>query len=426
MARMRRKVAAGVVVLVLVAVGGVALAYTRLTDQPNDAADTELAGVSVEAATDTGPSTTLEDQTTTTEIKEPSEECWREFGGDPQRQLSRPLIDLGRPTRVLWSRPMGDLMEYPPTFCDGRLYVALEHGGVVALDSTTGRRIWRQNTRGPHASSPAIYDTLVIVSSHDGSVTAFRRDDGRKVWRIVVPGKVESSPVVVDGTAYFGSTEGRLYAVNANKGTVRWAYDTGGRINASPSIFGDRICIPTYAGGVFCFDRRNGRKLWDTYVKQNAISYESFYASASTDGARLYTTSRAGKIVALSAKSGKVIWTFQMGGWGYATPAIANGRVYVGGFDGHLRAFRATNGRVLWDRTLGGRILAPALVVGDLVFVSTLERDTYALRTSDGKVIWHRSEGGYSPGIATDRHYFFSLRRVLYAYRGENSPREAD
>jgi outer membrane protein assembly factor BamB len=232
--------------------------------------------------------------------------------------------------------------------------------------------------------------------------------------------------VVVDETAYFGSTEGRLYAVNANRGNVRWAYNTGGRINASPSVFGDRICIATYAGAVFCFDRRNGRKLWDTYVKRNAFSYESFYASASTDGARLYTTSRAGKVVALSARSGKVVWTFQMGGWGYATPAIANGRVYVGGFDGHLRAFRATTGGVLWDKALGGRILAPALVVGDLVFVSTLERDTYALRTSDGKVVWHRSAGGYSPGIATDRHYFFSLRRVLFAYRGENSPRETD
>jgi outer membrane protein assembly factor BamB len=232
--------------------------------------------------------------------------------------------------------------------------------------------------------------------------------------------------VVVDDVAYFGSTEGRLYAVNPRTGNVRWAYNTGGRINASPSVFGIRVCVSTYAGSIFCLDRRSGRKLWSTYVKRNAFSYESFYASASTDGARLYTTSRAGKIVALSARSGRVLWTYQMSDWGYATPAIADGRIYVGGFDGRLRSFRATDGKLLWDRRLGGRILAPALVVGNLVFVSSLDHNTWALRVSDGKTVWHRANGGYAPGIATDRHYYLSLRRILVAYRGENSPPEAD
>ncbi|MGH3043041.1 MAG: PQQ-binding-like beta-propeller repeat protein, partial [Gaiellaceae bacterium] len=227
---------------------------------------------------------------------------------------------------------------------------------------------------------------------------------------------------VVDDTAYFGSTEGRLYAVNARTGAVRWAYNTGGRMNASPSISGKRVCISTYAGSVFCLDRRNGRKLWSTYIKRGTFGYESFYASASTDGARLYTTSRGGKVVALSAASGRVLWTYQMGDWGYATPAIADGRVYVGSFDGRLRALRATTGRVIWETQLG-RILAPALVVGPLVFASTREHETFALRASDGKVVWERSRGAYAPGIATDRHYYLSLGKILVAYRGQRSPR---
>ena len=33
----------------------------------------------------------------------------------------------------------------------------------------------------------------------------------------------------------------------------------------------------------------DGTKLWSTYVKRDAFRYESFYASASTDGERLYT-----------------------------------------------------------------------------------------------------------------------------------------
>ena len=97
MARMRRKVVVGVILLVLVAIGGVALAYTQLTDQPESGPDTELTGVSVETAADTGPVTTTPTTTEETEPSAPPERCWPLFGGDPQRQLSRPLINLGRP-----------------------------------------------------------------------------------------------------------------------------------------------------------------------------------------------------------------------------------------------------------------------------------------------------------------------------------------
>ena len=75
-------------------------------------------------------------------------------------------------------------------------------------------------------------------------------------------------------------------------GAVRWAYDTGGRINASPSIWGNRICIATYAGSLFCLDRRDGDKLWSKYFNRGFFRNQSFYASPSTDGRRIFLVSR--------------------------------------------------------------------------------------------------------------------------------------
>ena len=80
---------------------------------------------------------------------------------------------------------------------------------------------------------------------------------------------------------------------------MRWAYDTGGRINASPSIWGNRICISTYAGSLFCLDRRNGRKLWSKYFNRGFFRNESFYASPSTDGQRIFLVSRSGTVYAV-------------------------------------------------------------------------------------------------------------------------------
>jgi outer membrane protein assembly factor BamB len=237
---------------------------------------------------------------------------------------------------------------------------------------------------------------------------------------------VESSPVALDGLVYFGAHDGRVFAVVSRNGRVRWAFNTGGRINASPSVYGRRLCVTTYAGGIFCLDRLTGRKLWSTYVKRDAFRYDSFYSSPSTDGKRLYTISRSGQIVALDAQNGRIVWTHDVGGWGYATPAVTPGRVFIGGFDGNLRAFSPASGHELWRTYLGGKIIGSPVVIGKLVFVSTVDRHTYALRVEDGKIIWRLGMGKYTPVIATERTYYFSLFGRIVAFRGRHAPPPAE
>jgi eukaryotic-like serine/threonine-protein kinase len=128
-------------------------------------------------------------------------------------------------------------------------------------------------------------------------------------------------------------------------------------------------------------------------------------------------------VVALDAANGNVVWTGRVGGLGYTTPAVSKDRVFVGGFDGRIRALRATTGAELWSTWVGGRILGAPVVIGENVFFSTLEKRTYAVRASDGKVVWRLPLGKYSPGIATERTYFFSLNGRLMAFRGRDVQR---
>ena len=202
-------------------------------------------------------------------------------------------------------------------------------------------------------------------------------------------------------------------------GRIRWAFDTGGRINSSPSLAQGRVCVTTYAGSIFCVRQRDGPKLWSTYVKRDAFRYESFYASASTDGERLYTIARSGKIVDARRVVGRVLWTDDVNSLGYSTPAVGSDRIFVGDFNGGLRAYRKTNGRLLWRAHVGGRILGAPVVVGDLVFFSTLETETYAARVSDGKVVWRY---GARQVLAGDRD---GARRTTSRSTGCSSPSAA-
>ncbi len=213
-----------------------------------------------------------------------------------------------------------------------------------------------------------------------------------------------------------------MFAVYVRTGRVKWAYDTGGLINASPSISGNRLFISTYAGSIFCLRASDGHKIWDRYFRRDVLRDESFYASPPTDGKRVFSIARSGKIYAVSASDGHVIWTAQVGGYGYSTPATADGRVFIGGFDGGLRAFGAATGKLLWRQNLGGPILGGSFVAGNLVFTSTLAARTFALRVSDGKILWRLNIGKYSPGIVTERHYFFTLNGLVMAWHARRSP----
>jgi len=411
---------------------GLASAYLILRpDHPSGKLDTQLKGVTVTPAPPPPPPPPNRPKPKPRPKPRPHRQvftvdqpCWLNFGGDPQRSLARLNINLGVPTKPLWARGLGGYVEYPPSYCDGMLYVNTFKGRTYAIDARTGRVIWIRQGQGPKPSTPAIAGPRLIVSSTDGTVTAFDRKNGHMLWRLSTNAKVESSPLAIDNTAYFGVTDGRLFAVDTRTGKVRWAYDTGGRINSSPSIWGNRICITTYAGSVFCLNRLNGHKLWDRYISRDFARDESFYASASTDGQRLFTISRSGKVLALRATNGQTLWTHDLNTTGYSTPAVAHGRVYVGDFNGLLHAYNAATGQEIWHRYVGGRILGPAVVVGKLVFFSTLEQKTYAARVSDGRVVWQVGMGKYSPGIATDQHYYFTLNGILVAYRGRYSPAE--
>ncbi len=425
---MRKKLVFALAAVLLLAVGLAAAYALTKTDTPTGGLDTELSGVSVSvAASEPEPETTTAATTTTAPEKPQAapELCWNEFGGNPQRTLSRPDIELGIPIRhSRWARGVDGLMEYPPSFCDGVLYVNTQTTGLtIAINADTGKTIWKHEG-GRKASTPAIAGSRLIVSAQDGTVTAFRRSDGKVLWKLVTGSiEAESSPVVLDNTAYFGTRDGRLFAVDITNGNVRWAYNTGGRINASPSIWGTRICISTYAGSVFCLNRKNGSKLWSKYVKRDFVRYESFYSSPATDGKRLFTAARTGKLVAFDATNGRVLWTKSLGGLTYATPAVSNGKVFIGSYARRANAYSASSGALLWSRYIGGRITGSGLVVGNLFFVSTIEGKTYGLNTGNGKVVWTFNAGRFVPGIATDRMYYFSLNGLLMAIKGRNSPR---
>ena len=213
--------------------------------------------------------------------------CWLNFGGDPQRSLARPDIHLGLPTKSFWARGMGSYMEYPPSYCDGVLYVNTYAGNDLRDQRHNGKLIWQRHVGG-----------LPAVDAGDRRAAAARQLDRRNGDRArpreragssgscASAGKIESSPVAIGNTAYFGvDRRPPLRRRRPQTGHVRWAYQTGGRINASPSVWGNRDLHPDLRGlDPLPQPAQRAQALDHVRAAATPSSYESFYASATTDG----------------------------------------------------------------------------------------------------------------------------------------------
>lgn len=101
----------------------------------------------------------------------------------------------------------------------GMLYAATHPGELLAVDTTSGEVVWRDDI-GWHAwSSPIVVDETLVVAvdcNLGGGLRGYDLNDPRVpelTWDLPLgSGCIESSPIMWDGTLYVGSRDGFMYA----------------------------------------------------------------------------------------------------------------------------------------------------------------------------------------------------------------------
>jgi len=118
---------------------------------------------------------------------------WTMYGADARRTQAQPDIRVRPPFRVVWSRGLGTLIEFPAVVKDGVAYIANARGTVRALDMRNGHVIWRHDTPdGKMAASPAVWRDQVVLHGMDGHVWVLRRSDGQLLWHHTTGSPIES------------------------------------------------------------------------------------------------------------------------------------------------------------------------------------------------------------------------------------------
>jgi polyvinyl alcohol dehydrogenase (cytochrome) len=167
---------------------------------------------------------------------------------------------------------------------------------------------------------------LVGAGQKSGMFWAFRAKDGKPAWsRQVTPGGVTG------GLQWGSATDGRsIYVAAANAGPST----NGGGRGALPWTLKDGST--TKAGGWAALEAKTGAVQWTTPDPAGWVddptngSPNRAEAAVSLANGVMFGCNLAGKMYALDAKTGAVLWSYASGAPCNAGPSIADGVVYWG------------------------------------------------------------------------------------------------
>ncbi|HEX8913002.1 MAG TPA: PQQ-binding-like beta-propeller repeat protein [Humisphaera sp.] len=202
-------------------------------------------------------------------------------GNDRRNQCS---AGLTLPAGVAWATALdgeriGTAVE--PIVAGERVFVPTHAGAVWALDTETGRPVWRFKAAGPVLHSPAFDAGAVFVADAAGCLHAVDARTGTVRWTRAFTGdSFAASPVVYAGKdkvrfVAVGSVGGTAYGVDAETGAVRWRAPLGAPVRQTMAEAAGNLYVTDEAMRVNRVDGSSGRVWWSSepVVGQSARDY---------------------------------------------------------------------------------------------------------------------------------------------------------
>ncbi len=128
---------------------------------------------------------------------------------------------------------------------EGGQAIAIGHSGrMVAIDVTSGERIWSKNISG--TQTPWVAGPFIFVISGTQNLMAVTRDQGLVRWTKELPGdQIWSGPVLAGGRLFAVSSKGIMAQVNVQDGSIISQSDIGAAMFIAPIVAGNTIYLLT-------------------------------------------------------------------------------------------------------------------------------------------------------------------------------------
>lgn len=319
----------------------------------------------------------------------------RLFGAEP-KDPPMTLADFKQTAsaQLLWSASAGEAEEYnfTPALDGNAVFAASAKGEITRLDAATGKQVWRIDAGERISGGVGAGENLVLVGTPKGMVLAFDQS-GKALWKAKVSSEVLSAPRVGAGVVVVRSGDSRIFGLSTADGKRRWVYE-----RATPSLalrssagvtLADGAAYVGFAGGkMVALKADDGKLLWEASVAlpKGVTEIERIADITSlpvVDGRTVYTVAFQGRVAAIDRSNGRVLWNRDISS--YTGLNAEDGRVFVTHSGGAVYALDYGSGKSYWRQGgLLNRLLSAPLPIASHIAVGDLEGYVHFLSREDG------------------------------------------
>lgn len=319
-----------------------------------------------------------------------------------ERMFGREIVDMDplseikatADAKILWQAKIGGTQHYDftPVVEAGFAYTASAEGDLVKLDATSGSQIWHVKVEENLSGGVGVGGSLVLVGTQKGVLYAYDIS-GKLQWLSRLSSEILSTPKYFDGLVIVRTGDSRIYGINANDGSRKWVYDHSNpalilRSSAGLVVDGGAVYAGFAGGKLAAIRADNGKILWEASVAQpKGVTEIERIADITSlpvvDGPLVYAVAYQGRIAAVDRATGRVVWNRDISS--LTGLSFEDARIYVSHATGSLYALDYSTGKTFWRQgALKNRQLTMPLPMGNLIAVGDVEGYVHFLSREDG------------------------------------------
>jgi outer membrane protein assembly factor BamB len=189
-----------------------------------------------------------------------------------------------------------------------------------------------------------------------------------------------------------------------------WTYRGTSLLEFPPVLRHGVLFALNDSGVALAIESRTGKVLWTRQVGTLAAASPAvgsglvFLPLLSTNPGAGQNPGN-GAFVALSQKDGHVVWSHPIPSGTESSPLGWGKEVYFGDQAGTVYAMRATDGRVLWRYQASGAVKGGPSIAGGILYFADYAGRVYAVNAASGREVWAVSTAGAHFGFGSGNFY---------------------
>ena len=259
---------------------------------------------------------------------------------------------------IRWRKPLDMPARSAPTVAEGRLYATTIDDKLLALDQSSGERLWSYGASSSAttllgSASPAVSEGFVVAGFGSGDLAAVRADSGTLIWSdslasargrnsLVDLSAINALPVLDRGRVFAIGVGGLLVSLDLRSGRRLWEREVGG--NQTPWLAGDWLFVQTLDQSLAAINRDDGRVRWiadlPRYDNPEKRRDPLFWTGPVLAGGRLVLAGSNEQALSVDPADGRSLGQQELRGPAAVPPGGAAGTLLIVTDDGTVQAFR--------------------------------------------------------------------------------------